>query len=328
VVLAEKLGRFIQGRDLGAVRLIESMMLRGAKGGTIDMPILAVCGPPRTGSTLIYQVITQGLDVFFINNFQHVLCRVPLVGYRLSKRLTRPYISGYKSTGGFVPGLNGPAEAMEFWRYWCDFQLSETPPCPDQARLKRFARLMNKIYDLDGRPLLAGYLAHAFYFKEIHRVFPRFIIIRTVRDMLASAVSGLRRWRQTDPGAGDESFFFGVRPRECLGDMTRHEYVARQQYFINKRMDEQEDEFPGCTFYARYPAVCADPRGFISSLSAFVKSRGIQVRLRTDTAIPDSFRESTTGQDHDEDTGKIAEELDRLHAEFGPTRGMYIGTTK
>jgi hypothetical protein len=322
-MLADKLGQLLMRSNLGLARAVESVLLRGAAEGPVRMPLIAVCGAPRTGSTLVYQIISQAFRVFLISNLQNVLYRTPLLGYVVAAWLTRPYVSDYKSAGGFVAGLNGPAEAAQFWRYWCDHQLTETTPRPGPKRATRFARVMNAVYARVGCPFLAGYLPHAFYVEHIRSVFPNCLFVRMDREMLDAAVSALRRWRVTAPKRPTPRFFFGTRPREVLPEMSPHEYVARQQYFVAKRMDAYEERYPESFLHANYSTVCADPRGFVASSAGALAARGITVQRRTDTQIPESFHESTYDRDQSDDTRQIAAQLDRLHAEFGPTGGVY-----
>ncbi|RMF73059.1 MAG: hypothetical protein D6744_16105 [Planctomycetota bacterium] len=320
---AARIGRLIQRSNLGVVRAIESLLLSRADGPPIRMPLLAVCGAPRTGSTVTYQVLSQAFDCYYISNLQNVFFRTPLAGHIIARRVTKPYVSDYRSAGGFVAGLNGPAEAMNFWTYWCDHQLTECTPSPSERRLRRFGRVMNAIYRRDGRPFLAGYLPHAFYVDHLLELFPTCVIVRMNREMLDGAVSALRRWRVTEKENPADQFYYGTRTRDFLGRMSKIEYVARQQFFINRRMDELEDRHPEVFFHAYYSRLCESPAAFVDALDRFLQSRNIAIRRRTDTQLPESLKQSTYASDQDEDTRAVLAELDRLHAEYGPTRGVY-----
>src|SRR5512145_2796404 len=93
------LGRIVRGLDLGILRGIESRLVRRVSPD-IAVPLIAVCGAPRSGHSLTTQVITQGVRVNFVDNLQYVFYRTPLVGYLLSRALTKPYVSDFKSSRG------------------------------------------------------------------------------------------------------------------------------------------------------------------------------------------------------------------------------------
>lgn len=324
-MLIERLGKAVQRSNLGLGRALETLWLRPSDRGPIQMPLMAVCGAPRTGSTLTYQLLSQAFDVFFLSNLQNVLFRTPLLGQVLAGRLGGSYVSDYRSTGGFVAGINGPAEAMHFWRYWCDHQLTDSPPKPHPRRVTRLQRVLNAMYRRAGRPLLSGYLPHSFYTTQLGELFPRCLFVRTDRDMLDAAYSALKRWRATahESLSDDLGYFYGTRPHEVLGEMTHHEYVARQQYFVARQMDTAEERHPKRFFHADYAAVCTDPHGLIIRLGEALASAGIEVSARRDIELPERFQATSYQRDQDEDMVRIAAELDRLHAEFGPTGGVY-----
>ncbi len=326
-MLIERLGRAVQRSNLGLGRAVETWWLRSSDRGPIRMPLIAVCGAPRTGSTLTYQLLTQAFDVSFISNLQNVLFRTPLLGQVLAARIGGSYVSDYRSAGGFVAGLNGPAEAMHFWRYWCDHQLTDSPPKPHPRRLARLQRVLNAIYRRAERPFLSGYLPHSFYTRQLGEMFPACLFVRTDRDMLDAAYSALKRWRVTahESLSDDLGLFYGTRPPEVLGEMTQQEYVARQQYFVARQLDAAEERHPQRFFHADYAAVCADPRSLISRLGEALASAGIEVCTRSGTELPERFRATEYETGRDEDMLRIAAELNRLHSEFGPTGGVYRG---
>lgn len=320
-MLATRIGRLVQRTDLGIARAIESLLIRSASPKATRIPLVAVCGAPRTGSTLIYQLISQGFDCFYISNLQNVLFRTPLLGLLARRRLTGPYVSEYRSTGGFVPGLSGPAEAMHFWAYWLDQQLDERPPRPSERKLRRFRQVMNAIYARERKPLLAGYLPHALYTTQLMETFPQVLFVRCDRDLLDAAISALHRWAATEV---ESAAFFGVRPVEAAeAGISRSEYVARQQYFIARRMDEQERQHPRQFLHARYEEICADPRGFLDELGERLRELGIEAARRRDTTIPQSFAAKTYADATGETEREIAAALDRLHDEHGPTLSVY-----
>jgi len=324
-MLARSIGRTLQRSNLGIARAIESAFLRGSDASPVEMPLVAICGAPRTGSTLTYQLATQICDFVFVSNAQNALFRTPLLASMLMRSRRRAYLSDYRSSGGYVRGLSGPAEAMQFWSYWLDHDLSEKTPQRDPRRRARFARVMNALYRQVQRPFLTGYLAHAFYIDDLRAVFPRVLMMRMDRDMLDAAYSALRRWRATRTrGRGIE--FYGTRPRELLEPLDEHAYVARQQYFNARRLDAFERECPRCCFHARYSQVCSDPARFATELIEAMQHAGIEAVRRDGISLPDSFPESHYESEHDDDTREIKRQLDRLHEEFGPTGGVYRGT--
>jgi len=252
-----------------------------------------------------------------ISNLHYLFYRTPLLGYRISKWFTRPYISDYRSDFGFVAGLNGPAQAYYFWRYWCDQHLIETEPKPDKERLQRFIKLMNAIYKTDGRPFLAGFQAHVFYLDELTSIFGKCLFVFVKRDMLSAARSMLMGMKKKD---GTFVEIFSATPKESLSEpgQTPYEKVARQAYFINRRIDEVKVRFPDIILETDYYEICRHPQYFVEELVRCLSDRGISFDCRKDVEIPVSFQARHATRDQDEETNKIAEALDALVETYGP----------
>lgn len=314
------IGRAIRELDLGVLRRIESRLVRRTPH-EIDVPFLAVCGAPRSGHTLTTQVITQGVRVFVVDNFQYMFFRTPLIGYLLSKIVSRPYVSDYTSRRGYTHGLNAPQEGVLIWNYWCDMYEEERSPHAPPERLREFGRLLNRIYFLDGRPYCATWLGHAFYFEQLAARFRRHVIVRCRRDMLSTALS-IAKLTRSDDGAYAASWM-ALRPRECqdaalMARLSPYERVARQVYFVNRRLDEQSATGRYAVFDSEYHDLCASPRRFIERLRAFAGEHGIVLEPRGDTDVPARFSVTGAHRHDDQHTRQLAAAFDRLVEEHGP----------
>jgi hypothetical protein len=318
--MVRRIGRAIRGTDFGILRRVESRLVRGTPY-EIDVPFLAVCGAPRSGHTLTTQVITQGARVFVVDNFQYVFFRTPLIGYLLSKIVSRPYVADYTSRRGYVRGLNAPQEGVLIWNYWCDMYEEERPPHVPPERLREFGRSLNRIYFLDGRPYCATWLGHAFYFAELAALFKRHVFVRCRRDMLSTALS-IARLTRGDDGTYAASWM-ALRPRECqdaalMAHLSPYERVARQVYFVNRRLDEQAATGRYAVFDSEYRDLCASPRHFIERLGAFAAEHGIALEARRDTDVPARFPATGARRNDDPHTRQLAAAFDRLVEEHGP----------
>jgi hypothetical protein len=315
-----QLGRLVRGVDLGILRGLESLLVRTTPA-EIGVPFLAVCGAPRSGHSLTTQVITQALRVVMVDNLQYVFFRTPLIGYLLSRLVTKPYVSDYRSSRGYVRGLNGPQEGPLLWNYWCDMYEEERPPRPDPARMRKFGRLLNRIYAIDGRPYCATYVGHSFYFDALAALFRRHVFIRCRRDMLSTAVSIATFTR--DEQGNYATFWMSTRPYECqdpvlMARLSPYERVARQVYFVNRRLDEQAATGRYAVFDSEYRDLCADPRAVMARLIAFAAERGIALEPRRDVELPRQFNATGARRHDDRHTAEIAAAFDRLRDEFGP----------
>jgi hypothetical protein len=314
-----QIGRGIRNLDTGILRGVEALLVR-RQPETPAVPGIAVCGSPRSGSTLTYQLISQALRVHTVDNLQYALYRTPYLAWRLSCIASRPYVSDYRSEGGYVPGLNGPQQGYLVWKYWCDMDQFERTPQPDPRRLAKFGRLVNAVCARDGRAYCAGWLGHALYARAFASLFPHHVIVRTQRGMLDTALSIAKYTRSERDGLAAQ--WTSILPRECLDRAAMHalsplERVAHQVYFINRRLHDAQARNDANVFVSSYAALCAAPSEFVDRLVRFANDRGVTLHRRPDAELPDHFKATTARPDQDETTRALVSALENLINQYG-----------
>jgi len=84
-------------------------------------PHLIICGPARSGTTLVYQVLANTLPVAYPRNFTALFSRAPILASRLftwnSKENSHP---SYENYYGKTAGMQSPSEANHLWNQWVD----------------------------------------------------------------------------------------------------------------------------------------------------------------------------------------------------------------
>ena len=85
------------------------------------LPLVYIVGVPRSGTTLLSQMLCGYLPVGYINNLIARFWLKPSVGIRLSKTVlgeeARRHIT-LRSTHGTTEGASSPHEFGYFWRHW------------------------------------------------------------------------------------------------------------------------------------------------------------------------------------------------------------------
>jgi hypothetical protein len=93
------------------------------------LPVIYIVGAPRSGTTLLSQLLSRYLPVGYIDNIVARFWQRPSVGIRLSKALLgefgREGIS-FESIHGVTRGVAGPHEFGYFWRRWLALDGAET----------------------------------------------------------------------------------------------------------------------------------------------------------------------------------------------------------
>lgn len=252
------------------------------KGKEDPYGLLVLLAPPRSGSTLTYQLMRSGIKGTYLSNLQNLLYANPLLGHLLQDRKCSEGISSFRSSRGFVPGFCGESEGLKFWRYWIDQGLEEqatlTPPQRAKSLEKAVRRIDNKVQG----PFMTGFLGHVFAIDALRSLFPRIHFVHLKRDLLSNAASlhqfSPDSWRSTKP-LGYEEYL--ERPRE--------EQVVEQIIAIHRRILKKRKEAPEEFLEVAYEDLCQDPCGTLKKLGSTLQGNGCPITLKNLEKLPSSF---------------------------------------
>ncbi len=257
-------------------------------------PVLFIIGAPRSGTTLLAQLLVSCGGFSYVSNFSARFWLAPYLGMTVEKNLglrdERPYWS-YRSMFGVTKELMGPHEFGYFWRHWFRYgeshklSIQQLANIDTELLLKEIAA-MESVY---GLPfffknlvcgLQAGYLAD--------RV-PSSLFAVCKRDPLYNMQSLLLAREEV---MGDRKAWFSLRPKEyqSLITLSPYEQVAGQIYFTLK--DIEEGLYPSAqarVLEISYEDLCEDPQKEVKRVAQFVSSFGCSIRVDLD-AVPKGFK--------------------------------------
>ena len=162
-----------------------------------DLPIIYVVGVPRSGTTLLSQLLCRYLPVGYINNFIARFWLRPSVGIMLSKIIlgkdARKRIN-FRSVQALTEGPEGPHEFGYFWRHW--LKLDDSPnhhlsnialAAIDRDGLRR--ALEQEVLASFGAPVVFRNIIcglHADFLTKLHPVSLYVYVKRDPRDVVSS----------------------------------------------------------------------------------------------------------------------------------------------
>ena len=104
---------------------IENRRLEDAKPP--QQPILLICGPPRSGTTLVAQYLINRLDVCYLNNLTSIFPNAPLTINRIFGRKSIRGGGRYSAFYGKSRGLRGVNDALYIWDRWLGHDRRRVP---------------------------------------------------------------------------------------------------------------------------------------------------------------------------------------------------------
>ncbi|HEY0710303.1 MAG TPA: sulfotransferase [Polyangia bacterium] len=193
--------------------------------GRPDLPIGFIVCVPRSGGTVLYQLLARHLDVAYINNRMARYWAAPVIGAWLHGQQARASIA-LQSDYGRSAGPAGPHEFAWFWHHHGGFEesdeLSETELAAIDGDAVRTA--LQGIAGLARRPLLVKSIDYVNYqIAWVKRQIPTAKFIWIERDV-ARVLPSIVRARETENR--DPQAWWSTRPRDFR--IWRNRSVAAQ----------------------------------------------------------------------------------------------------
>jgi hypothetical protein len=311
---AQRLAYYAVPKGLGFLRAVERQA-RVHSGGRIpdSAPPVFIVGAPRTGSTLLYQLLTQRFRVGYISNLASLFFKSLYIGVRLHRQAfgDAPHDS-FSSDYGRTSGWKAPSECGKFWYQW--FPQEPHFVSADDWRPGQYDRLRDTV------AAIAQMLEVPFVFKNLTcgqrlqvlpLVFPEARYIFAVRDPLDTAQSILRR---RIAHGGDKSEWSSVKPPN-YAELARLPYPAQivgQVYWTERQIQEDLSRLPANRrLTVHYENLCDDPSGELDQIAAFLSRDGVVLRERENATLP-SVQRQRARTVSDDDYAALVAEVDRL----------------
>lgn len=289
-----------------------------AQVDTSEIPIVSILASPRTGSTLVYQLLGACFDFWsFSNLVNDAFAERPIVGAALEMRLRElldaPALS-LSSAYGKTDGIFGVSEASAVMRTWFG---GEHPSETRSARVlpgaeTHLLRTMAGLSAMTGRAVLLKNAWNCFRVGEWARLFPAIRFVHVRRDLVASALSDLEaRYRRGGPEIWSSAT---TANHEKIRERPYWEQVAEVQYEYQRRLEaDLSEQTPERSIEIWYEDICERTeatlarieRFFTSGAGAALDRRGPMIRRRSREAPP--LRTSPGASVSEEDRRRVQE---------------------
>lgn len=229
-------------------------------------PAIYVVGLPRSGTTLLSQLISRYLPVGYINNLIARLWLNPVAGIRLSQAVFGPVIRQrieLASTHGVTADPWGPHEFGYFWRHWLRLDEAPTHKLP-QETLDRIDRtglrsILDRMAASFDAPIVFKNIICGLQAEILTQVRPNSLFVLIERNPAAVAASLLRSRKER---YGDASVWWSLKP-STYDEISRIQPLEAQ---IERQIADGAHDFsqelakPGVrSIRFSYEDLCSDP---------------------------------------------------------------------
>jgi len=259
-----------------------------ASQATVPFPPIFIIGPPRSGSTLLYQALTDYFDIGYLSNFHAFFWGAPSWAERLAHPLRWQKPSTYRSVHGKTNGLAAPSECGKFWYRFFRRKPQYVPM--DEADPRKMQKLRSVIAALTTafeKPVLFKNLNCALRLAPLSKILPEALYIITKRDLLQNAHSLLAGRKKV---WGEYNKWWSMEPPNIasLKGLPAYQQVVEQIVQINELI-QRDMGLVGqkrC-IEVKYENLCEDVPGTLNRLDLFFRAHN--VCLNKKFQVPSKF---------------------------------------
>lgn len=258
--------------------LFQTIVRRGGDRPKPSPPVFIV-GPPRSGTTLLYESLVTRYRFAYFSNLADRFHLMPVAATAFGIFLVRGWQGGFESRYGHIDGWGAPSEAGRIWDRWLP-QMGRD--CPGSTRAEK--QLKATIFALSGlfdAPFINKNVMLSMHIGMLAHVFEYPVFIRVTRDPVENVRSILRAQEE---GIGPYvDGWWSVRPTlaERFQDADRLTKACVEVIGI------EADILADCKRYAfdrlftvDYHEMCERPRTLLDELGTFMRDCNIELRDR------------------------------------------------
>jgi hypothetical protein len=258
---------------------------------TLQTPLLIV-GAPRSGSTLLYQVVVERFDVAYISN-RH--CRWHGAPSLVERRVRGAgHTATYSSYLGVESGATAPSECGGYWYRFFPRSPHYVPlGAADPDKLSGLRRSVARFGAEAGRPIVFKNLYCSLRLEPIAAALPEALFLVIERDLLDNARSLLASRMRRSGGYAE---WWSAEPPgiERLRALPPEQQVVEQVRGIAAAIASARERIDADRFLnLRYESLCDDPAATTAAIDEFCALNGTHLKPRGE--IPARFDRAPGG---------------------------------
>ncbi|MCF6437776.1 sulfotransferase [Pseudoalteromonas sp. MMG022] len=220
-----------------AYNVIEQKILKNNyQSNYILPPVFFIVGPPRSGTTVSFQLISKYFHTYFPDNLAALFPRHPAFGFSLSRYLYKNRgHNSYSSEHGYsLSDLHGPNEYELFFKGFLS----------NNRRLSHLAKKITSIQSImKDKPIVFKSLNCSLHISEISTVLPNSVFIFIDRNNIDIERS-IEKAKRREKFPEEEVWYVVPDGMERLNFESEKEQIKRQVFEIKKSISNSLEALP------------------------------------------------------------------------------------
>lgn len=243
----------------------------------IEHPFIFVLGLPRSGTTLISQLIANSLDTGYINNLAARFYLAPLHGVRFAKAvLGDRHSTDYRSRFAHTDNLSDIHEFGYFWRHWLQKEkLGDVARAKEQEAYipwKDLKACLSTLQHEFGKAMIFKNIFGSYHMPKFRELLSKVLFVYIERDELDVACSILDARRKYYGENLDTWWSYAPPEVEELREEHYWKQIAGQIHYLKRYYYSEFAALPeDGVLKVSYAELCQSPEGVTQRIQKRLK---------------------------------------------------------
>jgi hypothetical protein len=256
-----------------------------------SLPPCFIIGPPRSGTTLIYESLLVSFHLAYFSNLADRFFKVPAASTYLGRNVLEKRIEGlFVSSYGQIKGWGAPSEGGRIWNRW----IPENFYLPAQKATvlpsEQIRRTIASISSTLKAPFINKNVMHSVHIELLDKLFPGCIFIEIQRDPVAN-IRSIVRARKHKGGPRVDYNWWSVKPLNCeqFEHASIEEQACAQVFLLRKDISTATSLLLKKRIHViNYENFCKDPQCQMEIVKEFFR-KNLGIDLKRKNNIPEKF---------------------------------------
>jgi len=240
-----------------------------------DLPLVLILGGSRSGTTLLYQTLTQYLPVSYFNNLSASFPRSPISGGKTFNRFLKKKKGDFSNFYGSVAGFNGANDGFHIWNRWFGQDRNHIASDISEETLQDLKNCVDAWHNHFKKPLLNKNNRNTLCIKEFEEAMGRQVKYVVIERDPVYVIQSLIKSREAVQGDKRVGWGLGANESsEALAEKDPFYYVDEicdQVFSVNEHLDTELQQVDADRYLRiTYEEFCQSPTRIVNEVSKLI----------------------------------------------------------
>lgn len=253
-------------------------------------PPVFIVGPPRSGTTLLYELLVSTFRFSYFSNFAHRFYYTPVAITWIARSVIRRWHGQFESRYGYIAGWGAPNEGGWIWNRWLKNSVWLDGKCASSLKLDELRSTVTGMAGCLGAPYLNKNVMHGNRIRLLDAIYPGCLFIQMRRDPADNVRSIMRGQKENTGAVVNSQNWWSVQPSTApmYYDSSRMVQACAQVAGVAEDISNDMKHIgPDRLIVIEYKSLCEGPDKITGLIAEFLELHGVKILKRAPG--PDKF---------------------------------------